>query len=179
MCLHIPDSQKKQPAKGLPSGWTFIFSRDKHDTSKSGQAHTPGLFIHHPECDKSFRSIEAAVSYLPKLKTFNRSVVTDFKMHIGVLGASDEKGSNKKRAGSREITISQKSKSSHSSVDTPKGMTGGTLSPQEMYVQQCGNCELCVKPACGSCFSCRSNRKAPSHIRRVCLQKVRHDMVHP
>lgn len=170
MCLEIPLSQKKQPAFGLPPNWTFAFARNTPYISKSGQAHIPGLFIYHPEYEtRTFRSIEAAIVYVPKLKNYNQNVVTDFYNHIGIVARGKAKGgaSKKKSAEPRIINspvVPQK----------PKAVGVGTvLSPQDLYANRCKKCELCMKQDCGACWSCRSNQKNPSRSRRsVCLQKV-------
>lgn len=48
-----------------------------------------------------------------------------------------------------------------------------TLSPREMFERRCGVCELCVKPVCGACVTCKRNKNAESHYEpEVCLQKV-------
>lgn len=166
MCLHIPDPQKRQAAKGLPSGWTFVFARDTPYITKSGQPHVPGLFIHHSECNKKFRSIEAAVVFCPKLKDFNPNVVAEFNNHIGVIAEGKGKRDSEKKS---------EASASPSGADVP-------LSPQDMYARRCDQCELCLKPDCRSCSSCRSNTKNPGRRRAVCLHKVRDDMfrrLHP
>jgi len=49
-----------------------------------------------------------------------------------------------------------------------------SLTPREMYTRRCGQCELCTKPDCGVCSTCRNNKRAASNDdeREVCLQKV-------
>ena len=104
MCLAIPDQQKEQPAKGLPPGFTFIFTRDKPFHHRKKRSYVPGLFISHSSYSiKTFRSIEAAVDFIPRLRTFNPNVIADFNRHIGVqtvgnvIPFEDERGPQKRR----------------------------------------------------------------------------------
>lgn len=53
-----------------------------------------------------------------------------------------------------------------------RSRTTAVLTPKEMYEQRCGGCEMCRKPDCGLCATCRANEGAPDHERQVCLQKV-------
>jgi hypothetical protein len=172
MCLEIPIAQKKQPAMGLPPNWTFAFARNTKYYSSSSHAHIPGLFIYHPEYEtKTFRSIEAAVANVPRLRTYNQNVVTDFYNHIGIIARGKTKGgARKKKRAPRPRIINSPSAVSQK----PKAVgTGTVLSPQDLYANRCKQCELCIKQDCGACWSCRTNRKQPKCSRRaVCLQKV-------
>lgn len=168
MCLGIPLSQKKQPAFGLLPNWTYAFARNTPYISKSGQAHVPGLFIYHPDYEtKTFRSIEAAVVYVPKLRTYNQNVVTDFNTHIGIF-ARDRANSKKQRAEPRRTSLAVSQKPNAAGVRT------SGLSPRDLYANRCKQCELCMKQDCGACWSCKSNKKNPNRSRRaVCLKNVR------
>lgn len=179
MCLEIPVSQKKQPAKGLPPGWTFIFAHNTRYGHGSTRDYTPGLFISHRDYPtQTFRSIAAASSRVKKLKEFNPNVVEDFNAHIGI-GASTSTGGNKRKTeqNGSSVAVSRKPKPSPPSTGSlsylVEDATGLSLGPQEMYARRCNECELCTKPDCGSCASCRSNNRASSNgTREVCLQKV-------
>lgn len=161
MCLQISDSQKKQPAKGLPPGWTYLFSADSFGKGKSGQSYVPGLglSLYQPESNTTFRSIEAAVVSVPELMTFNPNVCSDFNGHIGTL----VKGS-----------YSKLKKSSKTAPIPPVApMTGrtSTMTLEELLDRSCGMCVNCSKDDCGECSSCVS--KATSPRRQVCIQKVK------
>jgi len=171
MCLEIPESQKKQPAKGLPPNWTFLFTRNKAYRKLGKRTYIPGLFIFHPNCQKTFRSIEAAAVYVPKLKTYNPNVVADFNRHIGVTpmdaAAASPRRTKVPKASKLPSSVSSKGKaaagSSQDAIESP-------MTLEELFESACGVCFNCKKDNCGQCSSCLSN--ITFRRRQVCLQKV-------
>lgn len=150
MCVIIPETQKKQPAEGLPPNWTFVFSRDKRYGRKGQRAYVPGLFIFHPDCDVAFRSVEAAVVYVPKLKAQNPKVVSEFNRHIGIV---------KSKGDGKEAGIKSIMRSSRRNAEADLGQAA------------CGECENCAKQACRKCAACKSSTSGMSEH---CFQKVIH-----
>jgi len=131
MCIEVDDSEKKQAAVGLPSGWTFIFSEDT-PYGNAKKSYIPGLYVYHPNGNKILRSAESVVAFVPKFLEVNPNAVHDFNCHIGVI---------------KEIT------------STPgKNPRVARYSPLMTSEDSCGECTNCMKDACGRCASCVSNR---------------------
>lgn len=172
MCLDLPDSQKKQSAKGvLPNDWKFMFTCDKPYNTKSGQRHVPGLFICHPLSDKQFRSIEAAVVLCPVLQRFNPNVIADFNRHIGVKSSSTATTTKRKRS-PRAVTVpSTLPVQVNTQVNVTEKPNGSVMTLVELFEARCNACENCCKEDCGKCFSCVSAGTTSTN-RQVCIQKV-------
>jgi len=174
MCMAIPDSRKKQPAKGLPPKWTFLFTRDKRYSNKGKRSYIPGLFIYHADYPKTFRSIEAALVYVPKLKTYNPNVIVEFNRHIGVKSPGMIMAERKNEIGRRDKSngsplsplVTLKGKDENLSR---KRSHQSPMTLEELFESRCGACVNCDKDDCRECASCLSNR---SSYRQVCLQKV-------
>lgn len=171
MCLHLPLSQKKQPAKGLPPGWTFIFSKNTTYKSKTGRAYVPGLFIYHPECDMTFRSVEAAVVYSPKLRISNPNVVAEFYTHTGVSALSSNPSLKRKKSPRTTLPAGAPKEGSTSlQMNVSSKSRGSPMTLEELFNSRCGTCVNCSKVDCGQCSTCVSTGSMPR--RQVCIQKV-------
>jgi len=165
MCLCIPESEKKQPAQGLPPTWTFLFKENRRYANKNkNKACTPGLYIYNPKHPKvCFRSVEAAVNQWQKeVMSFNPNAVADFNGHIGVTLQS------------ATMASTSLPPTAPSSGKKPANIGGKSLvsamTLEELYRSRCGECVNCKKHDCGQCSSCLSN--CSSRHQRVCLQKV-------
>jgi hypothetical protein len=148
----------------LPPGFTFIFKRDKPPRHITKRSYTAGLFISHSSYSiKTFRSIEAAVDCIPRLRNFNPNVIADFNRHIGVQTISNAIPSRRKRSPkAAPVPLSA------SAEEIPHGKACMTL--KDLYDARCGICENCRKDDCGQCSSCMST--GSSSRRQVCIQKV-------
>jgi hypothetical protein len=169
MCLAFSDAEKKQPAKGLPPTWTFLFRENR---PYRGQAYVPGLHIYDSTAKLSFRSVEAAIANFPKkVLQFNKNAAQDFYRHIGIkpvspnvptaISAAATGPSLKAKA---SVKAKKKSESSLKPAASPSSL-------EELLEASCGDCLNCSKEDCGKCSSCISNRT--SFPKEVCLQKVR------
>jgi len=165
MCLRIPESEKKQPAQGLPPTWTFLFKENRRYANKNkNKACTPGLYIYNPKHPKvCFRSVEAAVNQRQKeVMSFNPNAVADFSRHIGVTPQS---------AAIPRTSLPPAAPSSGKKRANKGGKS--LVSPmtlEELFQGRCGECVNCEKDDCGQCSSCLSNYS--SRRQQVCLQKV-------
>lgn len=150
---------------GLPPGYTFIFTRDKPFHHRKKRHYVPGLFISHPSYSiKTFRSIEAAVDFIPRLRAFNPNVIADFNRHIGVQTIGNVISSRRKRPPKASpVALSA----------SAEGITHDQecMTLEDLYDARCGACENCCKDDCGQCSACLST--GSSSRRQVCIQKVR------
>jgi hypothetical protein len=48
-----------------------------------------------------------------------------------------------------------------------------TVSLVDLYKRRCRSCTLCIKPNCGQCYTCITNKNASLKDSLVCLRKVR------
>jgi len=161
MCVEIRVSAKKQSAKGLPPKWKYVFTKIKPYVG-ARRPYVPGLCIFHPDCPKTFRSIEAVTSYVPKLLTRNPNVVADFNRHVGVKSLDY---TLKTRKQSEMTTVKHCPSPKMPRASCPADDDEGTPCKGT-----CGECENCTKDACGQCARCTGSLSVSS---QCCFQKVR------
>lgn len=166
MCLEIPDEEKRQPAHGLLPHWTFVF-KENRPYYKGNNAHVPGLYIFPDNPSVTYRSVEAAISNVPKkLLDYNPNAVSDFYRFVGVKSVTETEGSSSQ-------TKSKKVPSRNAAVKRKKA-SSAPMSLEELFENRCGECVNCNKEDCGECFSCLSclSNTDGSQRQKVCLQKV-------
>lgn len=120
----------------------------------------PGLSIFHPDCPKIFRSIEAVVNYVPRLRERNSKVISEFNRHVGIKTTDyRDMYTNPKVAASPSSKSSMYSNPAHSRLKTGSAVGKGA----------CGGCTNCMKAPCEKCFMCKEDAAGDG---TSCLQKV-------
>lgn len=79
MCSQIPRDERKQPAPGLPPGWTYVTGEALDD----GRNGVPGLLIMSPEGDHQFSSCSVALKHCNILGPAAEEADLEFQAHIG------------------------------------------------------------------------------------------------
>lgn len=161
MCLRIPDSRKKQHAKGMPPGWTYIFEKDRK--YKGRRSYVPGLFILHPtKPAQIYRSAEGAVNTVPALRKANPSVIKDFYEHVGIKTTDLVAPDTMKNPSFYQESLELPPVAPEACSSTPSTSITTSNGP-------CGVCENCTKDACGKCETCTNS---PDGTSPHCFQKV-------
>lgn len=153
MCCEIPEAQKAQTCKELPSNYLFCFKE------RASNPDYEGLLIL-TNGGRYFKSFENIFS---KPKSADYAAL--FYSHVGLLAHTSGARSCKKANAPTNKQLTSQAPPRLSKASLP-------YTPHKLLRESCGNCANCLRPDCSSCVCCRGNKRSPS-ARNCCLQKVR------